>query len=131
MGFGALRVLNDDIVIGGMGFGTHAHDNMEIVTIPLEGELKHRDSMNSSTVIKFGEIQVMSAGSGITHSEINNKKDELLKLLQIWVVPNKINVTPRYDELSYSEENLKNNFIKLFLEPKMLEVGFIKTLGFT
>jgi quercetin 2,3-dioxygenase len=96
--FGVLRVLNDDIVAPGMGFGTHPHDNMEIITIPLEGDLEHRDSMGNTAVIKNGDVQVMSAGTGITHSEYNKNKDQYLKLLQIWVIPNKRNVTPRYGE---------------------------------
>jgi quercetin 2,3-dioxygenase len=96
--FGALRVLNDDIIAPGMGFGTHPHDNMEIITIPLEGDLEHRDSMGNTAVIRNGDVQVMSAGTGITHSEYNKNKDQYLKLLQIWVFPNKRNVTPRYGE---------------------------------
>ena len=83
-----------------MGFGTHPHDNMEIITIPLEGDLEHKDSMNNTAVIKSGDIQVLSAGSGITHSEYNKNKDRPVKLLQIWVLPNKQNVSPRYDQIS-------------------------------
>ena len=93
--FGALRVLNDDTVSGGMGFGTHPHDNMEIISIPLEGDLEHKDSMGNTTVIKNGDIQVMSAGTGIQHSEYNKNKNEQVKFLQIWIFPNKKNVTPR------------------------------------
>ncbi len=96
--FGALRVLNDDKVDAGMGFGTHPHDNMEIITIPLEGELRHRDSMGNTAVIHAGEIQVMSAGTGIQHSEFNSSSNTTLNLLQIWLFPNKQNVTPRYDQ---------------------------------
>ncbi len=95
--FGALRVLNDDIIAGSMGFGTHPHDNMEIITIPLVGALKHRDSMGNEATITAGEIQVMSAGTGIQHSEFN-ATNETLNLFQIWVFPNKKNVTPRYDQ---------------------------------
>lgn len=95
--FGALRVLNDDIIAAGEGFGTHPHDNMEIITIPLSGDLEHKDSMGNSGVIQHGEIQVMSAGKGIQHSEFNHNKNQKLKLLQIWVFPNKRNVEPRYD----------------------------------
>lgn len=106
--FGALRVLNDDTVEGGMGFGMHPHDNMEIITIPLEGELQHKDSMGNGAVIKKGDVQVMSAGTGITHSEINNKKDQFVKLLQIWVFPKKKNVTPRYDQITLKAEDRQN-----------------------
>ena len=96
--FGALRVLNDDIIQGGMGFGTHPHDNMEIITIPLRGDLEHKDSMGNIEVIKEGEIQVMSAGSGVTHSEFNASSSEPLKLFQIWVFPDRQRVSPRYDQ---------------------------------
>ena len=95
--FGAIRVLNDDTVSGGMGFGKHPHDNMEIISIPLEGDLEHKDSMGNIAVIKQGDIQVMSAGTGIFHSEFNRNPDKQTKFLQIWVIPNKRNVTPRYD----------------------------------
>jgi redox-sensitive bicupin YhaK (pirin superfamily) len=98
--FGMLRVLNDDIVEAGMGFGTHPHDNMEIISIPLEGDLEHKDSMGNISVIKHGDVQVMSAGSGITHSEYNKNKDKPVKFLQIWVFPNKNNVKPRYDQIT-------------------------------
>ena len=96
--FGALRVLNDDTVAPGMGFGTHPHDNMEIVTIPLEGALEHKDSMDNVGVIEADEIQVMSAGTGVYHSEYNRNKDQAVSLLQIWVFPNEQNVKPRYDQ---------------------------------
>lgn len=96
--FGALRVLNDDTVSGGMGFGKHPHDNMEIISIPLEGDLEHKDSMGNIAVIKQGDIQVMSAGTGIFHSEFNRNPDKQTKFLQIWVFPNQRNVTPRYDQ---------------------------------
>jgi redox-sensitive bicupin YhaK (pirin superfamily) len=98
--FGALRVLNDDRVEAGKGFGTHPHDNMEIVSIPLFGELEHKDSMGNHGVITTGEIQVMSAGTGIFHSEFNKNKDTEVRFLQIWILPNKKNVTPRYDQIS-------------------------------
>lgn len=98
--FGVLRVINDDIIDGGMGFGTHPHDNMEIITIPLEGDLEHKDNMGNSTVIRHGDIQVMSAGTGIFHSEFNHNKDQKVKLLQIWVFPNKKGVEPRYGQIS-------------------------------
>ncbi|MCC6599168.1 MAG: pirin family protein [Crocinitomicaceae bacterium] len=97
--FGTLRVLNDDTIAPGMGFGTHPHDNMEIITIPLAGKLAHKDSLGNSGVISSGEIQVMSAGTGIQHSEINGSKEEELKLLQIWVFPDKTDVQPRYDQM--------------------------------
>ena len=96
--FGALRVLNDDTVAPGMGFGTHPHDNMEIITIPLEGALEHKDSMDNIGVIEADEIQVMSAGTGVYHSEYNRNKDQAVSLLQIWVFPNEQNVKPRYDQ---------------------------------
>jgi quercetin 2,3-dioxygenase len=110
MHFGVLRVLNDDIVAQGMGFSTHPHDNMEIISIPLEGDLEHHDSMGNTTVIRKGDIQVMSAGTGIKHSEYNKNKDQDVKFLQIWVFPNKKNVTPRYDQITLKEVDRKNKF---------------------
>lgn len=110
MHFGVLRVLNDDIVQAGMGFGTHPHDNMEIISIPLEGDLEHKDSMGNVAVIKHGDIQVMSAGTGITHSEYNRNKDKQVKFLQIWVFPNTKNVTPRYDQLTLKVSDRHNKF---------------------
>jgi quercetin 2,3-dioxygenase len=106
--FGALRVLNDDMVDAGMGFGKHPHDNMEIVSIPLEGDLEHKDSMGNTTVIKHGDIQVMSAGTGIFHSEYNKNKDSKVKFLQIWVFPNKKNVSPRYDQITLNSDDRRN-----------------------
>lgn len=103
MNFGTLRVLNDDRVAAGQGFGTHPHDNMEIISIPLFGDLEHKDSMGNSTVISTGEIQVMSAGTGIFHSEYNKNKDKETRFLQIWVMTNKKNVTPRYDQISLAD----------------------------
>ena len=109
MSFGALRVLNDDVIAPKMGFGTHPHNNMEIITIPLKGVLKHRDSMhNEWQEIKAGEVQVMSAGIGVEHSEINGTVDEHLSLFQIWIVPNKENVTPRYDQIKFNISVRKN-----------------------
>jgi redox-sensitive bicupin YhaK (pirin superfamily) len=108
MHFGVLRVLNDDVVTGGMGFGRHPHDNMEIISIPLEGDLEHQDSMGNLAVIRNGDIQVMSAGTGIFHSEKNKNKDKTVKFLQIWLFPNKRNVTPRYDQLTLRAEDRKN-----------------------
>jgi quercetin 2,3-dioxygenase len=102
--FGALRVLNDDVVQAGMGFGTHPHDNMEIITIVLKGELEHRDSMGNGSVITPGEVQVMSAGTGIQHSEFNHSEKQDLSLLQIWVFPDKKNVEPRYGQARFPDE---------------------------
>lgn len=98
--FGALRVFNDDFVAGGNGFGRHPHDNMEIISIPLEGELAHQDSMGNSGTIRPDEIQVMSAGTGVQHSEFNGSETEPVKFLQIWLFPNAQNVTPRYDQIT-------------------------------
>lgn len=107
--FGALRVLNDDVIAPKMGFGTHPHDNMEIITIPLKGVLNHRDSMhNSWESVLPGEVQVMSAGTGIQHSEINGSQDEHLGLFQIWIMPNQQQVEPRYDQKSFKESDRKN-----------------------
>lgn len=110
MHFGVLRVLNDDSVTEGMGFGTHPHDNMEIISIPLEGDLEHKDSMGNLALIKNGDIQVMSAGKGITHSEYNKNKDKKVKFLQIWVFPNKKDVTPRYDQITLNVNDRTNKF---------------------
>ena len=106
--FGALRVLNDDTVAPGMGFGKHPHDNMEIVSIPLEGDLEHGDSMGTVAVIKQGDVQAMSAGTGIIHSEKNKNADRQVKFLQIWIFPNQKNVQPRYDQKTFSEEDKQN-----------------------
>jgi redox-sensitive bicupin YhaK (pirin superfamily) len=111
MHFGALRVLNDDIVAAGTGFGKHPHDNMEIITIPLNGEIQHEDSMGHKEIIRTNQVQVMSAGSGIYHSEFNSSKTEELKLFQIWIFPDKENLEPRYATINYSWENAKNNFL--------------------
>jgi quercetin 2,3-dioxygenase len=108
--FGALRVLNDDTVAAGMGFGTHSHDNMEIISIPLEGDLEHKDSMGNVSVIKHGDIQVMSAGTGIYHSEYNKNKDKQVKFLQIWVFPDRRDVKPRYDQITLNTEDRHNRF---------------------
>jgi redox-sensitive bicupin YhaK (pirin superfamily) len=122
MNFGVLRVLNDDTVSGGMGFGKHPHDNMEIISIPLEGDLEHQDSMNNTTIIRKGDIQVMSAGTGVYHSEYNKNKDETVKFLQIWVFPNKKNVTPRYDQISLNIEERKNR-LQQILSPNAEDEG--------
>lgn len=122
MHFGVLRVLNDDRVDPGMGFGTHPHDNMEIISIPLEGDLEHKDSMGNVAVIKHGDIQVMSAGTGIQHSEFNRNKDKLTKFLQIWVFPNKKNVTPRYDQITLNI-NDRHNKLQQILSPNANDEG--------
>lgn len=108
MHFGALRVLNDDTVAPGMGFGKHPHDNMEIISIPLEGDLEHQDNTGTKAIIKNGDVQVMSAGTGISHSEKNKNQDKFVKFLQIWVFPNKKNAAPRYDQKSFSDADKKN-----------------------
>jgi redox-sensitive bicupin YhaK (pirin superfamily) len=120
--FGALRVLNDDIVTGGNGFGEHPHDNMEIISIPLEGELQHKDSMGNTATIKAGEIQVMSAGTGIYHSEYNPDPSKPAKFLQIWLFPNKRNVTPRYDQITLSHRDQINEFVQV-LSPSSEDAG--------
>ena len=122
MHFGVLRVLNDDIVDPGMGFRTHPHDNMEIISIPLEGDLEHKDSMGNVTVIRNGDIQVMSAGTGVAHSEFNKNRDKLVKFLQIWIFPNKKNVTPRYDQLTLKAEDRKN-WLQQILSPDPNDEG--------
>ena len=122
MNFGVLRVLNDDTIAPERGFGTHPHDNMEIITIPLEGDLRHRDNMGNGTVIKNGDIQVMSAGTGITHSEFNANNDSYCKLLQIWLFPNKKNVTPRYDQIAL-ESISKHNKLYQILSPNKEDQG--------
>lgn len=113
MHFGVLRVLNDDHIAAGMGFGTHPHENMEIITIPLEGDLEHKDSMGNKEVIKHGDVQVMSAGTGIYHSEYNANKDRPVKLFQIWLFPNKRNVEPRYDQITLDAAKMKNQFMQI------------------
>jgi redox-sensitive bicupin YhaK (pirin superfamily) len=113
MHFGALRVLNDDTVAAGRGFDTHSHSNMEIISIPLEGQLEHKDSMGNRTVIAEGDVQVMSAGTGVYHSEYNHKKDSTVKFLQIWIFPNKENVTPRYDQITLDRKDRHNKLQKI------------------
>lgn len=122
MNFGVLRVLNDDTVQGGMGFGRHSHSNMEIVSIPLSGALVHNDSMGNEGTIRKGEVQVMSAGTGIVHSEKNASKNETVRFLQIWVIPNKENVTPRYDQISVSD-NAKHNDFQQIVSPNKDDEG--------
>lgn len=113
MHFGALRVLNDDTIRGGTGFGTHPHQNMEIISIPLQGDIEHRDSMGNVQVIRQGEIQVLSAGTGITHSEYNHHKENEAQFLQIWVIPKNMNVQPRYDQQIIPLEERKNELIQI------------------
>ncbi|WP_299437658.1 pirin family protein [uncultured Aquimarina sp.] len=122
MNFGALRVLNDDTVSSGKGFGKHPHDNMEIISIPLEGDLEHEDSMGNTAVIKQGDVQVMSAGTGIFHSEYNKNSDKEVKFLQIWITPDKKNVSPRYDQISIDDKNLKNNLHQI-ISPNANDTG--------
>jgi quercetin 2,3-dioxygenase len=110
MGFGLLRVLNDDIVQAGMGFGEHPHDNMEIVSIPLSGALEHKDSTGTNEVIRSGEVQIMSAGTGIRHSEFNHSKTELVQFLQIWVMPKQRNIAPRYEQKLFDDAGRENKF---------------------
>ena len=111
--FGMLRVLNDDTVAAGMGFGTHPHDNMEIITIPLEGDLAHKDSMGNSSTVKTGDVQVMSAGTGIQHSEFNPNADLQTKLFQIWLFPKYRNVEPRYQQITLDVAKQKNSFAQI------------------
>jgi redox-sensitive bicupin YhaK (pirin superfamily) len=111
--FGMLRVLNDDTIGAGMGFGTHPHDNMEIITIPLEGGLTHRDSMGNQETVRFGEVQIMSAGTGIQHSEMNASQTEQAKTLQLWIFPDKQNVEPRYGQKGFDLENNRNSLVNV------------------
>lgn len=120
--FGALRVLNDDCIAAGEGFGQHPHDNMEIITIPLYGDLEHKDSMGNHGVIHSGDIQVMSAGTGIFHSEFNGNKNMETRLLQIWLFPNKQNVTPRYDQISLADIALPDTLYQI-LSPNANDQG--------
>lgn len=111
MHFGALRVLNDDSVAKGMGFGKHPHDNMEIVSIPLSGDLHHKDSTGRDKIIRQGDVQIMSAGSGIAHSETNANSDKDVKFLQIWVLPKEKNIEPRYDQKSFNLDEQKDQLV--------------------
>lgn len=143
--FGALRVLNDDIIAPKMGFSTHPHDNMEIITIPLKGSLKHRDSMhNQWQAIETGEVQVMSAGSGLMHSEMNGSNDEYLSLFQIWIIPNEKDVAPRYDQKFFdpsgranklqvivtSFEDKNEGSLKIHQHAKLSRIDLTKTNSF-
>ncbi len=120
--FGMLRVLNDDTIAAGMGFGTHPHDNMEIITIPLEGDLAHKDSMGNAETIKTGEIQVMSAGTGVEHSEYNPNEDKRTKLFQIWIFPKVKDVAPRYQQIAINPENTINK-LQQILSPNPNDEG--------
>lgn len=122
MNFGVLRVLNDDTVAPGMGFGTHPHQDMEIISIPLEGDLEHKDSMGNTAVIRSGDVQVLSAGTGISHSEYNKNQDQPVKFLQIWILPNQKGVQPRYDQISLQEEDRKNK-LQQILSPSPTDEG--------
>lgn len=122
MNFGVLRVLNDDVVAPGRGFGTHPHDNMEIISIPLSGDLEHKDSMGNVAIIKQGDIQVMSAGTGIQHSEKNKNSDQEVRFLQIWMFPNQRNVQPRYDQITLESDKLNNQFHQI-LSPSPTDEG--------
>ena len=122
MNFGALRVLNDDLVSPSMGFGTHGHRDMEIVSIPLSGSLKHRDSMGNEAIIKSGEVQVMSAGTGIEHSEMNASSTAPVSFLQLWIIPRERSVTPRYDQITLNPENNLNRWDQI-LSPNADDAG--------
>lgn len=113
MGFGLLRVLNDDVVAGGKGFATHPHKNMEIISIPLFGDLAHKDSTGREQVIRAGDVQIMSAGTGIAHSEYNHSADEEVQFLQIWIFPKKMDITPRYDQKTFAPEGRINQWQKV------------------
>ncbi len=122
MHFGVLRVLNDDVVSESMGFGTHPHRDMEIISIPLEGDLMHKDDMGNAAVIKAGDVQVMSAGTGVMHSEYNNNPDRPVKFLQIWVFPNRKSVEPRYDQITLDTSDRKNR-LQQILSPNENDAG--------
>ena len=122
MGFGALRVINDDFVIAGQGFGKHSHRDMEIISIPLSGKLGHGDNIGNNGIIETGEIQVMSAGTGITHSEMNADDHETVSFLQIWVIPNKMNAEPRYQQIRM-DELMKPNAFNQILSPNSDDAG--------
>ncbi|MBX2889259.1 MAG: pirin family protein [Ferruginibacter sp.] len=120
--FGALKVLNDDTVSPGAGFGTHPHENMEIISIPLAGQLQHGDNMGNSGIIKKGEVQIMTAGTGVTHSEKNGSNKEDVKFLQIWIFPKELNLKPRYDQLTI-ENNTKQNDFQKIISPNANDEG--------
>ncbi len=120
--FGALRVLNDDLVAGGKGFGTHPHDNMEIISIPLSGDLEHKDSMGNVAIIRQGDVQAMSAGTGIFHSEYNKNTDQPVEFLQIWVFPNRRNIVPSYSQITLDPARLKNR-LEQIVSPSSDDAG--------
>ena len=113
MHFGALRVLNDDRVDAGKGFSMHSHQNMEIISIPLSGGLEHQDNMGNRSIIQQGDVQVMSAGKGIFHSEYNKNQNREVQFPQIWVIPNKKDVVPRYDQISIIDLQIKNQLYQI------------------
>lgn len=116
--FGMLRVLNDDIVKGGYGFGAHPHDNMEIISIPIDGALEHQDNQGHKSVIRENDVQIMSAGSGVRHSEYNHSKTKDVNFLQIWVLPKEKNIQPRYDQKTYAPETLQNRLLTVISPEK-------------
>ena len=122
MNFGVLRVLNDDTVLGGMGFGKHPHENMEIISIPISGDLEHQDSMGNLTIIKEGDVQAMTAGTGITHSEKNKNQDKEVKFLQIWILPKKRNIDPSYSQISLKLED-RHNKLQQIVSPNPNDEG--------
>lgn len=122
MNFGSLRVLNDDTIAPGTGFDTHPHDNMEIISIPLEGKLAHKDSMGNGSVIEEGDIQIMSAGTGILHSEFNGSDTDIGKFLQIWIFPKERNIKPRYDQISIRDLRIENKLYQI-VSPDVNEQG--------
>jgi redox-sensitive bicupin YhaK (pirin superfamily) len=124
MSFGALRVLNDDFVDGGMGFGRHPHDNMEIISIPLQGDLEHKDSMGNVAVIKQNDVQILSAGTGMYHSEYNKNPDKKVNFLQIWVFPKERNIQPRYGQRTFKPEDRVNK-LQQIVSPKKDDEGVL------
>ena len=120
--FGMLRVLNDDLVKPKMGFGTHPHKNMEIISIPLKGALSHKDSMGNKRAIEVGEVQVMSAGTGLTHSEFNDSKTDEVNFLQLWIIPEEMSVKPNYEQRKFPVNNRKNT-LQTVVAPKDKLVG--------
>lgn len=124
MNFGALRVLNDDLVAPARGFGQHPHDNMEIISIPLAGDLKHRDSLGNTTIIRQGDVQAMSAGTGVTHSELNANQNEPVAFLQIWVLPKHRNITPNYSQVTLDPAALENQLYQI-VSPNADESGVV------
>tara|TARA_R110002074_G_scaffold126787_1_gene265370 strand:- start:1430 stop:2146 length:717 start_codon:yes stop_codon:yes gene_type:complete len=121
MNFGALRVLNDDVVQPDMGFGTHPHNNMEIISIPLKGALSHKDNMGNKRAIEVGEVQVMSAGTGLTHSEFNDSKTEDVNFLQLWIIPEETGVTPNYEQRKFSSDKKANELVTVVAPKDKLE----------